>query len=95
MTYVYMNIPFVVISLAVSYFCDKRVFRRRNTWILLLLLMIMTTIFDYYLTRMPIVGYNEAAISGVKIGTIPIEDYAYTIVLAFLPASVWRKYGNK
>ncbi len=90
-----MNLPYIIAALIFSYWCDKRVFRRRSRWMLFALLIVMTTLFDTYLTRMPIVGYNQDALLGVKLGTIPVEDYAYTIVLAFLPPSVWRKFGKR
>ena len=95
MTYALMNTPFILAALVISFYFDRQVFRRKSTRTLLILLLVMTTIFDTYLTRMPIVGYNQDALLGVKLGTIPVEDYAYTIVLAFLPPSVWRKYGKK
>ena len=90
-----MNLTFMAAALSFSYYCDRRVFRRRSTWLLLLVLVIMTTIFNTYLTRLPIVGYNQDALLGLKVGTIPVEDYAYTVVLAFLPPSAWRKYDKQ
>lgn len=95
MRYFLMNLPFLVAGLGAAYYFDRQVFRRRSSWLLLGVLVIMTTIFNTYLTRLPIVRYNQDALLGLKVGTIPIEDYAYTLVLAFLPASAWRRINVK
>lgn len=45
---------------------------------------IITLIFDSWLTAWPIVQYNNGAISGIHIGTIPIEDFGYTLLACLI-----------
>jgi lycopene cyclase domain-containing protein len=40
-----------------------------------------TLVFNSYLTWRPVVIYQEQAISGFRLGTIPIEDFYYGMVL--------------
>ncbi len=50
-------------------------------------IILLTTIFNGYLTARPIVEYNPAVKSGLHIFTIPVEDYLYGIIL--LTAIIW------
>lgn len=43
--------------------------------------LFMTLVFNYYLTYLPVVMYTQAYKTGVMIGTIPIEDFGYAIIL--------------
>ena len=43
-------------------------------------MLIITAIFDNVIIATGIVAYDEAKISGIKIGVAPIEDFAYTVV---------------
>lgn len=44
------------------------------------LMLLITAIFDNVIIATGIVAYDEAKISGIKIGVAPIEDFAYTVV---------------
>jgi len=43
-------------------------------------MLLITAIFDNVIIATRIVAYDEAKISGIKIGVAPIEDFAYTVV---------------
>ena len=43
-------------------------------------MLLITAIFDNVIIATGIVAYDEAKISGIKIGVAPIEDFAYTLV---------------
>ena len=43
-------------------------------------MLLITAIFDNVIIATGIVAYDEAKISGIKIGVAPIEDFAYTVV---------------
>ena len=44
------------------------------------MMLLITAIFDNVIIATGIVAYDEAKISGIKIGVAPIEDFAYTVV---------------
>jgi lycopene cyclase domain-containing protein len=52
-----------------------------RSFMYIFLVVIFTLIFNGYLTARPIVTYNLEVMSGVKVMTIPIEDFGYGIVL--------------
>jgi lycopene cyclase domain-containing protein len=56
-------------------------------WLALFTSFIPFVIFNGYLTAIPIVRYNPAAIIGIRIGTIPIEDFFYNY--AMLSSYFW------
>lgn len=53
------------------------VLRRRSAWIAFGAFLACTVVFDALLTGLPIVVYDDAHLSGVRLGTTPIEDYLY------------------
>ena len=62
---------------------------------LLVILCLMTLIFDFYLTALPIVLYNSNSITQLKILTIPIEDFSYTIAAVILVPSLFKYFNAK
>lgn len=56
-------------------------------------LLFTTFIFNYYLTYLPIVLYTQEYKSNILIGTIPVEDFGYAIVLFLWILN--RLYANK
>ena len=51
-------------------------------------LILLTAVFDQLLTGLPIVFYNEANISGIRLFYAPIEDFTYTIAVVILTGSL-------
>lgn len=65
-------------------------FRSINYWRFLLISGIPFLIFNGILTAMPVVIYNEAAITGARFFTIPYEDFFYSFVLLTLNLLIYR-----
>lgn len=63
--------------------------------ILLAVLTVCMIVFDTYLTGLPIVLYNSNSILGLKVGTIPIEDFGYLIVLVVLAPALFELFSNE
>lgn len=59
--------------------------------IFLAALFVVTLIFNGYLTARPIVLYDEQYQLGVRLGTIPIEDFGYGFSLVLLVTSFYEK----
>lgn len=82
-----MNTWFVL-PILVLYFVRFKTSRLCYDRIPLLILILMTVVFDNLIVLAKIVSYDEAKISGVKILVAPVEDFAYTLVLVPLIALV-------
>jgi lycopene cyclase domain-containing protein len=73
---------------------------RRQTWLALAAFLVFTVVFDALLTGLPIVTYGERAITGIRLGTTPVEDYLYgaalclTAVAAYDAARGRRRVGR-
>ncbi len=63
-----------------SYLCDHW-FRKKAAWMFLGSVCVLTVIFNGYLTARPVVVYDPSVISELYIGTIPIEDILYGLIL--------------
>ncbi len=59
------------------------------------LVLLMTLVFDNLIILVGIVGYDEALISGIKLGIAPIEDFSYTLVGLVLIPLTWELLGKK
>ena len=57
--------------------------------ILLLVLLLVTAVFDNVMIAIGLVGYDAAKISGAFIGIAPLEDFAYAVAAAVLLPSLW------
>ena len=97
MTYLQLN-AFFVCPVLVWYFAKFRTSRLCFDRVPVLVLMIMTAIFDNIIVLTGIVSYDQSKISGIKILAAPIEDFAYTLVLVpliVLIRSLFEKKVNK
>lgn len=98
MTYIFLNSVFILIGVAIWLYAHRRDSKRmhiRQSLFLLIPLMIMSILFDNILTSLPIVTYDANKLLGLYIGTAPIEDFAYTLVLVFLVPAIWRLLDEK
>jgi lycopene cyclase domain-containing protein len=60
----------------------------------LVVMLILTAIFDNMIIGFGLVDYDPALISGVRIGVAPVEDFAYTVLAMVVVPVVWA-WGAK
>jgi lycopene cyclase domain-containing protein len=60
----------------------------------LVVMLVMTAIFDNMIIGFGLVDYDPDLISGVRIGVAPIEDFAYTVLAMMVVPVVWA-WGAK
>jgi lycopene cyclase domain-containing protein len=58
-----------------------RLLFRRQFWLYMVISAAAFLLSNGLLTSLPVVGYNEAAIWGIRVYTIPLEDFAYCFSL--------------
>jgi lycopene cyclase domain-containing protein len=87
MTYAALTFSFLAV-VATFLALTTIVVRGRMPWpamgITLLGTLALTAIFDNVIIGVGLVAYDESLISGVKIGSAPIEDFAYTVSVAVI-----------
>lgn len=43
----------------------------------------------------PVVWYNNAENMGIRVGTIPLEDLVYALLMILLPITIWEKFEER
>lgn len=66
----------------------------RRRWLLgvggsLVVLLLLTAIFDNLMIAAGLVAYDDALTSGLRLGLAPIEDFSYAVAAAVFVPSVW------
>ena len=105
MTYAGLNAWFLAVVAVAALLAVVRLDARRRrgapgsgptagTWLLgvggvLVVLLLMTALFDNVMIGIGLVGYDPELISGAFIGIAPLEDFAYAIAAAVLLPSLW------
>ena len=56
----------------------------------LIVVGVLTAIFDNAIIGAGLVAYDESTLSGVMVGLAPVEDFAYTLAGAILIPMVWE-----
>lgn len=94
MNYLALNLVFMLITFVVL-----NVINRKSPWRIigwtLLAMCLVTFIFDNLIVALGIVDYDSSKISGVLLGLVPIEDFAYTIVSVLAVSSIWHMMTRK
>lgn len=94
MTYVVLSLA-VLALLAVATLPVLRRLPHRPLLFTALVLVILTAIFDNVIIGLGIVGYDDARISGVRLGLAPIEDFSYTLAAVMLVPTLWTLLGPR
>jgi len=69
------------ISFCLIFFINKDVIINKIFLSGIIFTIVTTLIFNYYLTYLPIVTYNNIYKSNINIGTIPLEDFGYGLLM--------------
>jgi len=67
---------------------------RTKFFVYLAVLIGFILVFNGYLTWRPVVLYGETYQLGLRVGTIPIEDFGYGISLVFLNTILYEKFKS-
>ena len=97
MTYLLLNATFlaVVAAVALAAVLSRRAPRWRSIGLVLVVMLVLTAVFDNVMIGMGLVGYDASKISGAVIGIAPIEDFAYALAAVVLLPSLWALTGPK
>lgn len=97
MTYLLLSVVFLVVALVVLAVAlaaapDRGAVVRR-WWLPVLIagvvVAVLTAVFDNAMIASGLMTYGRAHISGVTIGLVPIEDFAYPLAGLLLLPSLW------
>jgi lycopene cyclase domain-containing protein len=81
---------FSAVSLFMIFFLDRDLMNSSNYWITIIISYLPFLIVNYFLTSIPIVTYNNSSFSTIRITTIPLEDFFYSLSMI----SMWILFYN-
>ncbi len=90
--YLVLAISLVVVSILILVRLRTSLPNPKVLFIIGCVLLLAMLIFDTYLTKLPIVMYNNSSILGIRIGTIPIEDFSYLIAAVLLVPALFEYF---
>jgi len=97
MTYWLINLPFLLAAaLVLGIALGRKRAPRAAPWVVAAaVMMILTAVFDNAIIGFGLVDYDDALISGVKIGFAPLEDFAYTLAALLIIPALWHMFERK
>lgn len=73
---------------------DGRIWQSQNYWRWIAITMVPFSIVNGVLTYLPVVWYSTRAITGIRVVSIPIEDFFYSWSLLSLNLVVYKKISR-
>lgn len=106
MTYALLSLVFLAIAAAVLVIALATARDRarlvRRWWapivIAAVVILLLTAVFDNLMIGAGFMTYQDARISGVRVGLVPLEDFAYPIAGLLLLPALWlltRRRGSR
>lgn len=86
---------FCAVLFLVPIYFKNTIFATKNFYTFMLIAFIPFIIVNWILTSLPIVTYNAAAITGIRIGTIPVEDFFYSLFMLSTYLVVYYIFKNR
>lgn len=94
MTYAVLNSLFLlIIAILLALYTRKR--PRAILWYTLLVVLVITAIFDSLFILFGLFEYNPSIILGIYIWKAPIEDFAYTVASVLMIGLIWEHFESK
>lgn len=91
--YLGINAAFTLLAL-VAVFPVARHLRVRPLLVCVLLVGLLTLVFDNLIVGLQIVAYNPSLITGLRLGYAPIEDFGYLLTGSVLLPALWQRFGK-
>lgn len=95
MDYTILVIAGSLVVIALDFILGTRILSTRLFWVFWLVVTVLMFIVNGYLTWRPIVIYNEAKMLGIRLFTIPIEDFFFGFSLIGLNLIIWEYFKKK
>ncbi|MBX7079923.1 MAG: lycopene cyclase domain-containing protein [Nannocystaceae bacterium] len=80
----------LVLAIGLDEACGTAVLRTRAGRDHVLVVVGLTTVFNGYLTARPIVHYDERFTLGLRVGTVPLEDYGFGLALVLVTTVLYQ-----
>jgi lycopene cyclase domain-containing protein len=62
---------------------------------MVIILVVLTAVFDNVIIGLDIVGYDPQRILGIYIYKAPVEDFFYALLAVYVVPALWQYYGKQ
>ena len=93
--YTILAIVSVVLTIVLDGVLGTRLLRRGEFWLFMGIMTFFKVLANGYLTARPIVLYGEEFNVGVRLSTIPVEDFLYGFSLITATVILWEYFRGK
>jgi lycopene cyclase domain-containing protein len=94
--YTLLSVASVVVVMIVDLFVLRtRLVAQWRYWVFLSVMFVFTLTANGYLTRRPIVLYGDQQYMGIRLNTIPLEDFLFGFSLISTTIICWEYLGGK
>lgn len=91
-TYLVLNCCFLLAAVLLLGIKPKR---PSKAWLVtLVLLLVLTALFDSLIIMAGIVKYDPSKILGIYVGLAPVEDFFYALLAVVIVPFLWNKCGG-
>ncbi len=94
-TYLVLNCLFLCVVLLLLRVLNGRIVWNQSVTVTLIVLLVLTAIFDSVIVASGIVAYDETKILGMSLGSAPIEDFFYAVLAAVLIPNLWHIFQKE
>ena len=95
MAFTYLILNLIFLACIAGLFMQYLTKPNKAWWLTLLILIILTAVFDNVIVGLNIVGYDSQKILGWYIGKAPIEDFFYAILAVVIVPALWNVFDTK
>ncbi len=71
------------------------VLKRKIFWFFIFIIALFKLLVNGYLTATKIVNYNPQFFLGVRIGSIPVEDFLFGFSMVSIAVITWEFFGGR
>lgn len=93
--YTVLAIASVFIALILDRATKAGIFKRPEFYFFLLMMAFFKLLVNGFLTGRQIVMYNPKFFSGVRLGSIPVEDFLFGLSMVSLTIIFWESFKKK
>ena len=93
--YTVIAVIFVIFSVLLDRILKTRLTSDKRFWIFWAVMIPLTCVINGYLTWRPVVMYGEEFYLGIRLFTIPIEDFLYGFSLITANISLWEYFTKR
>lgn len=91
----YSVIVFLILPVGYYGLRNNDLLKQKSFWVMMILALFLTGIFNGYLTARPVVTYESKYKSNINIGTVPLEDFAYGLILVGANVALYEKWNKR